>query len=491
MAFDTMDFGTAGVRALLGEGEGELNVRSVAALTRALVRLLQEKRQPGAAVLLFRDSRRDGVRFVRVAAAVLRQAGYCVYAPPEPAPTPFLSFCIRRMGAAAGINFTASHNPPEYSGFKAYGADGAQLDETDSRRVSAFFHQEQISRPVPQTEAAPLPKRLYADYLRFAAQGISAAGVKVVYTPLAGVGGPYARALFSALDADVVFVEAEMQPDENFSGISRPSPDEPAAFSRALALAANVNAELILANDPDADRLGVMARDGDRFRLLSGGQIGLLLLDFLLERENCAGRLVLKSVVTEPLTAKICAEKGILLQETPVGFRHIAREMGKSPERFLFAFEESGGFLASAALRDKDGISAAALFLAAYGQWKRQGMDAWAALRSLYRRYGEIWMRTETLPMPQTEQRALMQRLRETPPEEIGGRSVTAFHDYSRAGEALRCDLLRFDLTDGAAFFLRPSGTEAKLKLYCNAESEVACAILGQAVRQELLCGDA
>lgn len=490
-------FGTSGIRALMGAGEDRLNTESIARIARATAAALRQEHPEGGAVVVCHDSRANSAAFARTATQALKAGGFTVYHGREPAPTPFLSFAVRRLGAIAGINLTASHNPPQYNGFKLYGADGAASGDSLNRRVERLLGETKAPQPVsPAAVERDIPAAVETDYLRLLMgyTGIADAdftGLQAVYTPLGGTGGRLMRRLTQLARLPLCFVAEEMGPDGALAGIAHPAPDTPAAFRRAVELGGTCGAQLLLATDPDADRFGLMLREKDGYRLLSGNQIGLVLLQYLIERgqargEALNGMWVAKSLVTTPLAERICLAHGLELHHTAVGFRHIGRLIGEHAAGFLFGFEESGGYLATTQVRDKDGLAAACLLLSAAAFYQRRGLSLGQALAGIYRQYGACAELSHSVDCPHGQAALIMDALRRRPPARLGGIGIVSIRDYLRADNALDADILRFDLAGGRVLYLRPSGTEHKLKAYIFAGGPAGCAQAWQAAAREL-----
>lgn len=495
-------FGSSGIRALMGGAEHELNAASIALIARATAAVLREDNPGGGDIAVCYDSRENSALFARTAAAAFTAAGFCVYL--SPAPTPFLAFAVRRLRAKAGVSITASHNPRQYNGYKLYGPDGAQAGADLCRRV------EERIRILSAAGAAnsagghtafaaahkPIPPAVEEDYLRLVIAHTGAAGIRpeavsAAYTPLGGAAGRLMRRLADSLSLPLAFVTAEMEPDSGFCGIARPAPDQAAAFARAIAAGRAAGAELLLANDPDGDRFGLMARQGGEYRLLTGNETGLLLLQYLILSARAAGRdiagkFVITSLVSSPLAETVCARHGIALHYTPIGFRHMARLIAGDAAGFLFAFEESGGYLATAQLRDKDGLSAALLMLSAAGFYREQGLSLAQALDALYRQYGRCYDLSAALPCPAQRAAELLAAWRSRPPERLGGIAVRQFTDYLQQPQEPRADILRLDLAGERRLYIRQSGTEDRLKLYMFGPDIAACERLRQAAGQTL-----
>ena len=424
-----------------------------------------------------------------------------------------LSFAVRELGATAGIVVTASHNPPEYNGFKVYWSDGGQVPPERAAAIKAQMAAVDITAIplVAEREARaagllatvlPAVDRAYYDRLLALVGGPDERrqACRVLYTPLHGSGHWPVRTVLNEARFAVTMVGAQAEPDPNFSTVKAPNPEDPAVFALALAQAEHLQPDVILATDPDADRLGLMARDAiGAYRLLTGNQIGALLVDFLLARAVAEGRLpangaVLKSIATANLVDPICRRYGVALIDTHTGFKFIGdkiREWEETGEHtFLFGFEESYGYLAGAFVRDKDAVMAALLAAEAAAWHKRQGRTLCDALEALWQRHGYYREALHSVTLPGkdglAQMAAVMQRLRDAPPTAIGPLPVAFTDDYlsgisreaatgTESPLALgRADVLHYRFGDGGFVMVRPSGTEPKLKLYVAVKGATA-----------------
>ena len=510
-----LDFGTGGLRGILGAGTNRMNryvIRQAASgLSAYLASFGLEAKRRG--VVIAHDSRRCSPEFAMEAARVLAAAGVKAYLWDSLRPTPMLSFAVRELGATAGIVVTASHNPPEYNGFKVYWSDGGQVPPERAAAIKAQMAAVDVTAVplVAEREARaagllatvpPAVDRAYYDRLLALVGGPDERrqACRVLYTPLHGSGHWPVRTVLNDARFAVTMVGAQAEPDPNFSTVKAPNPEDPAVFALALAQAEHLQPDVILATDPDADRLGLMARDATgAYRLLTGNQIGALLVDFLLARAVAEGRLpangaVLKSIATANLVDPICRQYGVALINTHTGFKFIGdkiREWEETGEHtFLFGFEESYGYLAGAFVRDKDAVMAALLAAEAAAWHKRQGRTLCDALETLWQRHGYYREALHSVTLPGKDGLAqmavLMQRLRDAPPTAIGPLPAAFTDDYlsgisreaatgTESPLALgRADVLNYRFGDGGFVMVRPSGTEPKLKLYVAVKGATA-----------------
>jgi len=504
-----LEFGTAGMRGILGLGTNRMNDFIVRRLTKGMADYLNEKGVADKGVAIAYDSRHNSDRFAREAAGVFCANGVKVYLSPGILSVPQLSFSILELKAAAGVVITASHNPPMYNGYKAYGNDGGQLDPEDAAIVTRYisqvpdiFHID--SMDLEDAQSKGLLEYMSADLLEIYYSKVKALlihpdlvrrqaeDLNIVYTPLYGAGNVPVRRILSDIGIKHLHVVPEQEnPNPDFPGLKAPNPEEPATFKLAIALADRVHADLILATDPDSDRLGVAARWSDgSFKLFTGNQIGCLLMDYVLTQTPLSGdEFVVKSIVSTDMADAIAARAGVEIRSVYTGFKFIAEQIKLSLQtgkgRFLFGYEESFGFLKGTFVRDKDAIIASMLVCEASCWYAGQGKTLWDAMEDLYKKYGYYMdvVVSKTLAGMEGIQKitSAVEHLRKNPISEIGGMKVHALRDYQTL---LRTDTkgnkVRFHMTqenksnvlyyelEGGRFILRPSGTEPKIKSYLS-----------------------
>ena len=509
--YTELSFGTAGMRGVLGAGTNRMNRYNVRRATKGLAAYLRT--QPGAAergVVIAYDSRRCSDLFARETAQVLCQEGVKAYLFDALRPVPILSYAVRHLDAAAGVVITASHNPPQYNGYKVYGEDGAQLGPEAAAGVTSFIRATPytacVLMDVEEAKAKGLlhiigNKEVDDDYIAqvktlcvnpdmLAREGGS---LSIVYTPLHGSGNvPVRRILKEVGITHVSVVKEQEMPDPNFSTLKVPNPEDPAAFTLAMKLADEVGADVIFGTDPDCDRLGVAVRDKEgKFQLLTGNQIGCVLLHYILSSRKAQGTLpangaAVKSIVSTSLANRICEDYGVEMFETLTGFKFIGEKIQQFQDTgshtFLFGFEESYGFLSSTFVRDKDGVNASLLIAELAASCKAQGITLYDRLQEIFARYGTFVEKVVSTTLPGKDGVARMQEimkgLRAEAPKEIGGLKVTAVRDYLRGVRVENgveaptglptSDVLYFELEGGNWVCVRPSGTEPKIKLYVN-----------------------
>lgn len=487
-----LSFGTAGLRAPLGAGPGRMNRAVVRKTTAGLAQWVAGQGGPAGApvVVVGHDARHGSATFAQDAARVLAAAGLTCMHFRSALPTPITAFAVRHFGAAAGVVVTASHNPAPDNGYKVYVSDGAQvLPPADAAIASAA-----AASAVPGDDelAGPFGDRLVdvdeqevlAAYRRAALEVLGSSGprsLRTVYTPVHGVGGAVLPRLMEEAGFDPPHVvAAQAQPDPDFPTAPFPNPEEPGVLDLALAEAEQVGADLVLANDPDADRLAVAVPTGDhgRFRALSGDELGVLIADHLISAGRGPGRLVATTVVSSTMLSALAARQGVAYAETLTGFKWIARAAQHRPGyRLVLGYEEALGYAVSTAVADKDGLSAALVVADMAARAAAQG-------RSLLDRWDELEAALGVHATAQWSLRleggdalgalgALMARWRAVPPASVAGLEVTRVRDLAAGeGDLPPSDVLIFELGPSGRVVLRPSGTEPKLKAYLEARSE-------------------
>ena len=515
---DRLHFGTAGLRGVVAAGPNRMNRAVVRAATAAVADWLLgpdsepwgggTQRGQRVSVVVGGDARHRSAEFAGEVTGVLAGAGIAVHVLPLPCPTPLLAFAVRHLGAAAGVMVTASHNPAADNGYKLYLSDGAQVIPPADAEIEQLIADLGPLSQVPVAGAgSPLITRhgdevaqAYLDAVVAAAAGPAAPGpgrrdrteLNVVYTPMHGVAGPLMlRAFRQAGFAPPHVVAAQAEPDPDFPTVAFPNPEEPGALDLALADARRLGADLVVASDPDGDRLAVAVPDPGRgWRVLTGDQVGALLgaslirasliRASLLERTAGVGvapqaRLVASTVVSSTLLSKIAAAAGVRYAETLTGFKWIARAADGVPgARFVFGYEEALGYAVGDVVRDKDGIGAALAMLRLAEMAKSEGRSVLDVYDDLERAHGVHL--TSQLTLRTADQAHVMSQLRSAPPAAFGDEPVTGLTDLARSGTpgVLRADVLIFRLGTGARVVLRPSGTEPKIKCYIEITEPLA-----------------
>lgn len=506
-----LEFGTAGLRGVIGAGINRMNIYVVRRATQGLANYIIKQGGADKGVAIAYDSRHMSPEFAMEAAMTLAANGIKAYKFESLRPTPELSFAVRELGCIAGINITASHNPPEYNGYKVYWEDGAQftpphdkgvteevlaiedlstVKTTDEASATAAGKYEVIGREIDDKYIA----QVKAQVVNQKAIDEMQDQISIVYTPLHGTGNIPARRVMKELGFTHVYVVPEQElPDGGFPTVSYPNPEAAEAFSLGLKLAGEKNADLVLATDPDADRLGVYVKDAGsgEYIPLTGNMSGSLLCEYVLSQKKAAGKIpedgqVIKSIVSTNLIDAVAKEYDCELIEVLTGFKWIGQQVLKNEKTgrgtYLFGMEESYGCLIGTYARDKDAISATAALCEAAAYYKQKGMTLWDAMVAMYEKYGYYKDAVKSIGLSGIEGLAkiqsIMETLRNNTPKEVGGYKVVSARDYKldtikdmASGEVKPTGLpssnvLYYDLNDGAWICVRPSGTEPKIKFY-------------------------
>ncbi|MEZ0340181.1 phospho-sugar mutase [Mycobacterium sp. pV006] len=463
----TLTFGTAGLRGPLRAGPNGMNLAVVLRATWALGTVLAGRGQAGSAVIVGYDARHRSAEFGRATAEVLAAQGFSVTLMPAPVPTPAVAYAVRATGAAAGVQITASHNPPTDNGYKVYLSGGFQIVSPTDREIEKAIATAPFADEIARTPVSPSGEDLLRRYIeRTATVRRTAGALRVALTPMHGVGGEYVLdALALAGIDDVHVVTEQFAPDPDFPTVAFPNPEEPGASDLLLTLAADVDADLAISLDPDADRCAVGIPTLDGWRMLSGDETGWLLGDYLLSAGDASTAVVASTVVSSRMLASIAAEHGARHVETLTGFKWLARADESTDGTLLYAYEEAIGHCVDPEeVRDKDGISTAVLACDLVVALRARGLTVLDALGDLARRHGVHTTTAVTHRVcSQAEAAALMERLRTEPPTAVAGFAVTMTDLMPRT------DALVFTGEDDAAsvrVVVRPSGTEPKLKCY-------------------------
>jgi phosphomannomutase len=486
-----LTFGTAGLRGRLGAGPSRINIATVRAASAGLARYLLDAVEGArdAGVVVGHDARHGSARFAAEAAAVFSGAGLRTYRLPPLAPTPLTAFAVRHLGCAAGVMVTASHNPPQDNGYKVYLGDGAQIAPPADAAIAAAIGHAGAPNALPLGDGGE-PADVAEAYLGAILAALPAADareLRIVYTPLHGVGAALCLEALARAGVPPPHVVAEqVEPDPDFPTVARPNPEEAGTLDLALAEAAAQQADVLLANDPDADRLAVAIPGPDGWRRLHGNEIGALLADFLLEHcEDPRGALLVTTVASSTLLGRMAEATGAAYVETLTGFKWMMRAVAGAPERrLLLAYEEALGYAVSDVVRDKDGISAALVMAQLAASEKRAGRTLQDRLEAIAARYGahatdQLTLELEGPDGPQ-RMRRISDRLRSDPPAALLGRALEAVEDLSAGGGALPAADVLILRAPGVRVVVRPSGTEPKLKCYL----EVVADDLPAAARQ-------
>ena len=509
-----LSFGTGGLRGVIGAGTNRMNIYTVAKATQGLANYLKEHfRAPSVAIGF--DSRINSELFSKVAARVFAANGVKVHIWPELMPVPTVSFAVRELGCSAGVMVTASHNPSKYNGYKVYGADGCQITTQGAAEVLAKIEALDIFQDVRimdfgtawnDGQIMHIPEAVYTAFVEnVKAQSVlygdkTTHDVAIVYSPLNGAGRkPVLRTLKELGYTNITVVKEQEEPDGRFPTCPYPNPEIREAMELGLRYAKEKNADLLLATDPDCDRVGIAVKNaqGD-YVLLSGNEVGLLLLDYLCAQKQKHGKMpkdpvLVKTIVTVDLAERIAEHYGVETRNVLTGFKYIGEQIGlleKAGEerRYLFGFEESYGYLTGTYVRDKDGVDGAVMICEMFSFYAARGIRLTDQLAKLYERYGYCRNTLHSYQFEGSAGFAKMQGIMAAFRQGIstfGGKAVEKVLDYSAGLDGLpKADVLKFYLDGGTTLVVRPSGTEPKLKLYLSvtAKDESEAARIEQAI---------
>ena len=507
--FQDLAFGTAGLRGTIGAGTNRMNIYTVGRATQGFADYLN-KTFENPTVAIARDSRNKGELFVKTTAAILAANGVTSYVYPKISPVPTLSWATRYLKCSGGICMTASHNPAPYNGYKAYGPDGCQITSEAADAISAAMNAcdpfkdiktMDFDAAVEQGLVKWIDDEVLDAYYDAVAdksvnnltdEQIANAPLKLVYTPLNGTGLiPVTTVLNKVGITDITVVPEQRDPDGDFPTCPYPNPEIREAMQKGIDLCQEVKPDLLLATDPDADRVGVACADGDDYTLLTGNEMGVLLLDYICKMraergEDLSNKVAVTTIVSSAMVDALAAEYGFELRRCLTGFKYIGdiitglSDAGEA-DRFIFGFEESYGYLSGDHVRDKDAVNASMLICQMAQYYKLQGKNLVEAMRDLYEKHGYYHNKTVSLSYPGADGAAkmagIMKSLRDEAPAEIAGSKVEAVVDYATCVNGLpAADVIEFDLEGGNKAIVRPSGTEPKIKLYIFAKGEDAAA---------------
>ncbi|KON67895.1 phosphoglucomutase [Peribacillus butanolivorans] len=514
--YKNLEFGTGGMRGEIGAGTNRMNIYTVRKATAGLAQYIStfgEEAKGRGAVIAY-DSRHKSPEFALEAAKTLATFGVKAYLFDELRPTPELSFAVRKLNAFAGIVITASHNPPEYNGYKVYGSDGAQLPPEAADQVISYVNAIENELEIQIKDAKDLKEQ---GLIEIIGEELDAAynielltvpenpqlaeeiDVSLVFTPLHGTANKSVRRALQSLGYQNVHIVKEQElPDPDFSTVKSPNPEEPAAFELAIELGNKVEADLLIATDPDADRLGIAVKNkSGKYVVLTGNQTGALFLDYLLAQKKEKGTIpkngiVLKTIVTSEIGRTIAESYGLKTMDVLTGFKFIAEKINqynKSGEHsFLFGYEESYGYLIKDFARDKDAIQAAVLAVEVCAYYKKQGLTLYEGLLNVFEKYGFYLEGLRSLTLKGIEGakqiQGILDQFRQNPPTQIAGIQVVVEEDYQSSKkhsltsnseeliELPKSNVLKYFLKDGTWVCLRPSGTEPKIKFYFGVQGK-------------------
>ena len=521
--FAPLEFGTAGLRGTMKLGLHHMNVHVIRHATQAFANVIaaegEQAKQKG--IVIAHDCRHGGEEFSREAACVMAANGVHVRLFDALRPTPELSFAVRYYGATAGLNITASHNPKEYNGYKVYWSDGAQLPPQKADAIAKQMEAIDVFngfRTCDYDEAVAtglieiIGQETDEAFLeRVLAQAIDkdvvrevADDFKIVYTPFHGCGYKMVPEALKRLGIKHLYpVPEQMVIDGDFPTVASPNPENPEGFYLAVDLAKKVGSDLIIGTDPDSDRIGTMVRAGDSYTTITGNQLGVLLIDYIIRARRETGTMpenpgVLTSIVTTSMARAVCEANGVHFEDTFTGFKFMAERVAAWEDahsyNYIFAYEESYGYMMGDYVRDKDAVTASMMVAEMAAFYYKQGMTLMDAMNALYKKYGWFQEYTMNLVMPGLDglqkMKELMTELRANPPKEIGGQEVIRARDYLDGSVSVAglgkvgttpffgSNVLYFELADGSSFIVRPSGTEPKIKIYLlvRGDSREQCA---------------
>jgi len=506
--YTDLKFGTAGLRGFIGAGTNRMNVYTVRRATQGLANFLNKTCEKPS-VAISHDSRIKADVFAREAARVLAANGIKAYISTELQPTPVVSYAVRTLKASAGIMVTASHNPAKYNGYKCYGSDGCQMTDVSANAVYDeimkvdYFNGDikliDFDEGIKNGMIEWIGDDLYETYLaNVRKQSVNpdmckGSGLKVVYTPLNGAGNKLVRKILAQIGIENVIVVPEQEmPDGNFPTCPYPNPEMKEALAVGLALCEKEQADLLLATDPDSDRVGIAVKTKTGYRLMTGNETGIMLINYLLSTRKEKGTLpekpvAVKTIVTSKLVERVCEKYGCELKNVLTGFKYIGEqilllEQKGQENRYVFGFEESYGYLSGTYVRDKDAVVASMLICEMAAYYRQQGKSLDEVMTEIYEEYGYYLNRTDSYEFDgavgMEKMAKIMETFRTTPPTEVAGYKVTEIADYLNSykkdlstGEQTeiklpKSNVLAYSLEGGGAAIVRPSGTEPKVKVY-------------------------
>lgn len=512
--YKELEFGTGGLRGILGAGTNRMNIYTVRKATQGFADYINKQYVDSPSVAIAYDSRINSDVFAHEAAKVLIANGIKVYIYSELMPTPALSFAVRHYQCSAGIMVTASHNPAKYNGYKVYNEEGCQMTLDAAAEVFSCIQKVDIFKDVKMGEdtSIVIPKeihRLFLEAVKKESTGIDCRNISVVYTPLNGAGNKPVREILKQIGVErVTLVEEQEFPDGNFTTCPYPNPEKVEALQLSLSLCEKMEKEgngpdLLLATDPDCDRVGIAVREKkagsdserEKYSLVTGNEVGVLLLDFICQRRQEAtlgmghgkpmpkNPQTIKTIVSSKMADAVAEYHGVEMIEVLTGFKFIgeqirALERKGEEERYIFGFEESYGYLSGSYVRDKDAVNGAMLICEMVAFYKKEGKTLVDRLEELYKQFG--YYKNDLIDFAfegaagMNKMAQIMQNFREHPPTQMIGRNIVKRVDYMQPTDLPKADVLEFLLEDGSSFMVRPSGTEPKLKIYLSAKGNTA-----------------
>ena len=504
--YKNLEFGTGGLRGVIGAGTNRMNVYTVGQATQGLADYLNEEFDEPSVAIAY-DSRIKSDVFAKCAAGVLAANGIKVYIYPELMPTPMLSFAVRRLGCSSGIVLTASHNPSKYNGFKCYDPRGFQITDEAAAKTYEYMKKVDMFDGIKRMDFEDALANDLVDYIEdwlkdefiekvlecsVNPEVVKKSGLKILYTPLNGTGNKPVRRVLKKLGVeDLRVVKTQEKPDGNFPTCPYPNPEIRQVFEEGLKMTEEFPADLMIATDPDCDRVGIAVRDNGEYKLMTGNEVGAMLCEYLLSQLKEKGKLpekpvVVKTIVTTPLISAICKEYGAEMADLLTGFKYIGElvteldEKGEA-DRYVLGLEESYGYLTGAHARDKDGVNAAMIICEMAAFYKVQGITLWQFMNSVYEKYGYFFNRLDNYAFEgaagMQKMADMMEALRNEPPKEINGSKVVWVGDYKTGkttdGETglPKSNVLSYRMESGDTVIVRPSGTEPKIKIYITAKA--------------------
>ena len=498
-----LEFGTAGLRGVLGAGTNRMNEYTVGKATQGLADYLLSASPDNLTVAIGYDSRIKSDVFSRCASEILAANGISVYLYPQLMPVPCVSFAVRYFKCAAGVMVTASHNPSKYNGYKVYGPDGCQITDQAADAILSRIGKIDIFKDIKHGDFDAFVKDGKIKYIGEDCYSAFIAEVKsrsvlfgdeinkdvaIVYSPLNGAGlKPVLRALNESGFTNISVVKEQENPDGNFPTCPYPNPEIRQALSLGLEYASRLNADLMLATDPDCDRVGIAVRDGSDMKLLTGNEVGMLLLDYICSQREKHGKMpkdpiFVKTIVTSDMAQRIATHYNVKTINVLTGFKYIGEQIGileaqGHPERFILGFEESYGYLSGPHVRDKDAVNASFLICEMFAFYKTRGISLLEKLNGLYKDYGYCLITQHSYEFPGSagfaKMKAIMDGLRTTKLPSAGGLEVKEVVDYGKGIDGLpKSNVIKFILEGNCSAIIRPSGTEPKIKNYCSVTAE-------------------
>lgn len=489
--YKDLEFGTAGLRGILGAGTNRLNTYTIGMVTQGLADYLKAHKKSGATVAISYDSRNFSEEFARHAAAVLAANGIKSFISPVLMPTPYLSFMVRRFKCDAGVMITASHNPAKFNGYKVYGSDGCQVTDNAAAEIYSYIQKVDLFgvNAVDFDGAVKRGDIEFVDVTREYLDKVYERSVgknrkaSIVYTPLNGTGCDIVPKMLAERGFnDVTIVPEQARPDGNFPTCSYPNPEKAEALKLAIELAKSRGADIVIGTDPDADRLGAAVKTANGYRLITGNEMGVLLINYIFSHSKSLPKkpIVVKTIVTTDLAARVAEGYGAEVREVLTGFKYIGETIKKLEEkgegdRFVFGYEESYGYLSGTYVRDKDAVVATMLVAEMAADYLAEGKTLADALDAIYDKHGEYFHRTVSFTYEGAAGAKKMQDvlsgIRQNPPKSIDGSEVIETIDYMTQTklDLPKSNVLSFKAKDGSKLIVRPSGTEPLIKVYITA----------------------